>query len=109
MSLLGTDETKLNLSVAGIHKLKDLTGEIVSVEVFDNNHDEFVTFHIHPNTYIGNRRYDTSQIKNNKQLKVLVNERADLRDVTVVLGYDNFHLFFPVCYRKCWPVKTKVG
>ena len=47
-------------------------------------------------------------------MKVLPNNQIELKDVKVVIGQDNFHLLFPVDYRKGkknepWAIKTKLG
>ena len=112
---LHVEGEKLTLSVAGINGTKDMVSERVAVELFTKDHNEVVHFHVHPKMYLGNRRYDYSHIKEKyHHLKVLPNNQIELKDVKVVIGKDNFHLLFPVEYRKGkknepWAIKTKLG
>ena len=114
-SLLDIDETKLTLSVAGNNGRKKMTSAKVGVKVPAKNRDEGVTFHVHPNMYLGNRRHVYSNIKQKrKYLKALQNRNVDLQEVEVVLGPDNFHLHFPLSYGKgrrneFWAVKINQG
>ena len=62
---LGTEGTKLTLSVAGINWRKYMASEKLSVKVIANDHDDDISFHVYPRMYLGNRRYDYSQIKQN--------------------------------------------
>ena len=52
-SSLGIDGKNLTLSMAVITGTKDMTSEKLSVRVSANNHDEIVTFHVHPNCTLG--------------------------------------------------------
>ena len=75
--------------MAGINGTKDMASEKVLLKAFANNHDEIVTFDVHPTMCFGNRRYDYSQIEQKyKHLKLLPNEIVDLHDVKVVVGQD---------------------
>ena len=72
-------------------------------------------FHVHPSMHPGNKSYDYNDLKQKYSLlDVLPDDNMDLKQVKVVLGQDNYHLLFPVAYRKCkrnepWAVETKLG
>ena len=99
--MLGKDGTKLTVSVAGVNGMKHTKTEKVSVKVSANNHDEIVTFHVHPKMYLGSRRYDFSQINQKyKPFKDLLKIFVDLHDVKVVRQQHFFHLLFSIGHKK---------
>ena len=71
--------------------------------------------HVHPSMYLGNKSHDYNDLKQKySHLDVLPGDNMDLKQVKVVLVQDNYHLLFPVAYRKGkrkepWAVKTKLG
>ena len=104
----------LMLNIAGINGTKEMISERVRMKVKTPNVSESVTFHVHPSMYLGNKSYNYNDLKRKySHLDVLPDDNMSLKNVKVVLGQDNYHLHFPVEYRKGkrsepWAVKTKL-
>ena len=112
---LGVQGNAITLNIAGINGTKEMDSERVRITVSTTNLSEAVKFHVHPSMYLGNKSYDYTDLKRKySHLDVLPDNNVDLKNVKVVLGQDNYHLLFPVGYRKGkrnepWAVKTKLG
>ena len=93
--------TGLSLNIAGTNGTKQMQSEKVKLEITTPTARETVLFHVHPSMFLGNMSYDYHSIKQkNKHLDVLPNAVFDLSKVKVVLGQDNYHLLYPVEYKK---------
>ena len=107
--------TGLTLNIAGINGTKQMQSEKVKLEITTPTARETVLFHVHPSMFLGNKSYDYHSIKQKyKHLDVLPNAVFDLSKVKVVLGQDNYHLLYPVEYKKGhknepWAVRNKLG
>ena len=92
-----------------------MVSEKLRIKIRTPSVSESVMFHVHPSMYLGNKSYNYKDLKRkHSHLDVLVDDNMDLKQVKVVLGQDNYHLLFPVAYRKGkrnepWAVKTNYG
>ena len=105
----------LTLIIAGIGWKKEMISEKVRIKVKTPNVSESVTFHFHPSRYLGSILYNYNDLKRKYSfLDLLPDDNMNLKNVILVLGHDNYHLLFPVEYKKGkrnepWAVKTKLG
>ena len=105
----------LTLNIAGIIGTKEMASEKVRIKVTTPYVSESVKFTVHPSIYLGNKSYDYKDLRNKyRHSDVLLDDKMDIKRFKVVLGQDNYYLFFPVQYRKGkrnepWAVKTKHG
>ena len=112
---LGVQGNAITLNIAGINGTKEMNSERVRINVSTTNLSQAVKFHVHPSMYLGNKSYDYNDLKRKySHLDVLPDNNVDLKNIKMVLGQDNYHLLFPVAYRKGkrnepWAVKTKLG
>ena len=88
-------------NIAGINGTKEMVSEKVRIKVTTPSVSESVMFHVHPSRYLGNKSYDYNDLKRKySHLDVLPDDNMDLKQMKVVLEQDNYHLLFPVPYRK---------
>ena len=95
----------------GINGTKEMDSERVRIKVTFTHLFKSVI----PAMYLGNKSYDCNDLKRKySHLDVLPCSNINLKNVKVVQGQDNYHLLFPVAYRKVkrnepCDVKTKLG
>ena len=85
----------ITLNIAGINGTKEMISEKVRIKIKTPNVSESVIFHVHPSMCLGSKLYNYNDLKrNHNHLDVLPDDNRDLKNVKVVLGQDNYHLFF---------------
>ena len=94
---LRAQETDVTLSIAGIHRTKDLKTEKVPLKIKGlHSKVQSVKVFAHPSISLGNTNYNYIKPKQNfNHLSVLSNESFSLMAVGIILGQDAYELQRP--------------
>ena len=78
-----------------------MVSEKLRIKMTTPSVSESVMFHVHPSMCLGNKSYNYNDLmRKHSYLDVLADDNMDLKQVKVILGQGNYHLLFPVAYRK---------
>ena len=102
VSLLRLKGKESAMSLAGIHGLSDLKTEVLTANVPPSEQEtigDTLTFCIHPNLNVGDKKYHFKRLKqeyDSLSLSNLPDIEIPIKDVKVILGKDAYHLIRPL-------------